>query len=112
MEFFTKNYFKLWYAPEIRYRQNGAFKRDDTNLSFSVSSIFSTERLQDYFYEVAPEFSTDTRSFFDAQGGYMVTDLGYRAEFDIIKNLHGFAGGKLASIKTQKMKIALSFAMM
>ncbi|MFK8079775.1 MAG: MipA/OmpV family protein [Granulosicoccus sp.] len=36
---------------------------------------FATEPLHDYFYQVDPEFVTDTRPLYDASGGYLETTL-------------------------------------
>lgn len=40
---------------------------------FDVS--FATEQLHDYFYQVDPEFVTDSRPAFDAKGGYLESTL-------------------------------------
>ncbi len=44
-------------------------------LSGAVGVIFGTERVHDYFYEVEPAFATPTRAAYDAQAGYMGTQL-------------------------------------
>ena len=57
---------------------------------FDVS--FATERLQDYFYEVAPEFVTDTRPQFDARGGYLESTLFTGLAFRPFRDVRVFTG--------------------
>lgn len=40
-----------------------------------VDATFATESLHDYFYQVDPEFVTDTRPLFDASGGYLESNV-------------------------------------
>lgn len=49
----------------------------DLNLkvSTSVGPIFATENLMDYFYTVDPEFATPSRPAYDADAGYLGTNL-------------------------------------
>ncbi len=49
----------------------------DLNLKVSagVGPIFATEKLMDYFYTVDPEFVTLSRPAYDADGGYLGTNL-------------------------------------
>ena len=57
---------------------------------FDVS--FATERLQDYFYEVEPEFVTDTRPAFDARGGYLESNLFLGLGFSPLRRVRVFTG--------------------
>lgn len=69
-----------------------------TNLDLfaALDVSFATEKLQDYFYEVAPEYVTDTRPAFDAKGGYMETRLfagvGFKPHRQVRLFLGAFAG--------------------
>ena len=49
----------------------------DLNLriSTSVGPIFATEKLMDYFYEVEPKFVTPSRPAYDADAGYLGTNI-------------------------------------
>ncbi len=40
-----------------------------------LGPIFASERLMDYFYEVAPRFAAPRREAFDAEAGYLGTVL-------------------------------------
>lgn len=44
-------------------------------VSTSVGPVFGTEKLMDYFYEVKPEFVTPSRPAFDADAGYLGTNI-------------------------------------
>jgi outer membrane scaffolding protein for murein synthesis (MipA/OmpV family) len=47
----------------------------DLKVFASVGPVFATERLMDYFYEVAPEFATPVRPAYDADAGYLGSNI-------------------------------------
>jgi len=49
----------------------------DTGLDVvgALGVTFADERLQDYFYEVEPEYARPARAAYDARGGYLGTEL-------------------------------------
>jgi outer membrane scaffolding protein for murein synthesis (MipA/OmpV family) len=62
------------FNPKLSYtRQNVS----DLNLKLfgSVGPVLATEELMDYFYEVAPEFATPTRPAYDADAGYLGSNI-------------------------------------
>lgn len=65
-----------------------------TGMTFitSLESSFATERLQDYFYEVDPQFVTDTRAAFGASGGYLESSLTLGVAAEPLPQLRVFAG--------------------
>lgn len=62
------------------------------DLLASLQSTYASERLQDYFYEVAPEFATETRPTFDAEGGYLESGLFTGIGLTPHQNLRLFVG--------------------
>ncbi len=57
---------------------------------------FASEKLQDYFYQVDPEFVTADRAFFDSRAGYLETTLfaGFAVQpFDSVRVFTGFIKG-------------------
>jgi outer membrane scaffolding protein for murein synthesis (MipA/OmpV family) len=64
----------LVFAPELAY-QNENFLNGGLEMKVSVGSIFATEELMEYFYEVSPRFVTPTRPAFAADGGYLGSKL-------------------------------------
>jgi len=47
----------------------------DLKLFTSVGPVFATEKLMDYFYQVAPEFATAARPAYDADAGYLGSSM-------------------------------------
>jgi outer membrane scaffolding protein for murein synthesis (MipA/OmpV family) len=47
----------------------------DLRLFSSVGPVFATEALMDYFYEVQPEFATPVRRVYDADAGYLGSNI-------------------------------------
>lgn len=80
--------------PTLSYQQRGVLF-EKTGLNLSLSMNFASEKLHDYFYEVAPEFANSTRSQYDAKGGYLGTDFSVSVSFPIAQNVRGFIGGAL-----------------
>jgi outer membrane protein len=78
--------------PTLSYQQRGVlFKETGLRAAFSLN--FATEKLQDYFYQVDPEFSKEKRVQYDAKGGYLGADLSLGFSFPIRKNIRGFLTG-------------------
>jgi outer membrane scaffolding protein for murein synthesis (MipA/OmpV family) len=78
--------------PTLSYQQRGVlFKETSLRAAFSLN--FATEKLQDYFYQVDPEFSKEKRVQYDAKGGYLGAELSLGFSFPIRKNIRGFLTG-------------------
>ncbi len=62
------------FNPKLSYTREHV---TDLNLKVStrVGPIFATEKLMDYFYTVDPEFVTPSRPAYDADAGYLGTNL-------------------------------------
>lgn len=73
----------------MNYRRVRGSKMD---LISSLSVIFANEKLQDYFYQVDPEFATPARAEFNAQGGYLESRIFAGAAFQPRKNVRIFLG--------------------
>lgn len=73
----------------INYRN---VKRSGIDLLAAISTSYGSERLQDYFYEVDPEFATDTRPVFNAKGGYLETKVFGGLGFRPRKHVRVFVG--------------------
>ena len=50
-------------------------RRTDRFALAQLTASFANRQMCAYFYDVAPEFATPTRPFYDAHGGYMGSDL-------------------------------------
>ena len=64
----------------------------DFDLFVGLDMTFADERLQDYFYEVAPRFETPGRAAFDARAGYLGSELFVGAAWRPTSRLRVFAG--------------------
>lgn len=60
-----------------------------------LTSTFGNRQLNSYFYDVAPAFIRADRSFYDARGGYMGSDLFAGLLIPLGKRLRFFSGGQL-----------------
>lgn len=54
----------------LKYRDSRTFRDMNIRYHFSTGIQFSDEELHSYFYEVTPQYATDTRSSYDVGGGY------------------------------------------
>lgn len=79
------------FEPTLRYQQRGVFSRD-TGFSLAARMTWATEKLQDYFYQVAPEYETDFRPTYNASGGYLGAELSAGLAFPVLTNVRGFFG--------------------
>lgn len=68
------DYRGLTFNPALAYQNNHWF---GTGASFktSIGPMFASQELMDYFYRVAPQYATATRSAYDASAGYMGSRL-------------------------------------
>ncbi|GGW75826.1 MipA/OmpV family protein [Alteromonas halophila] len=80
--------------PMLSYQQRGRLFKD-TGLNVSLSLVFATEELHDYFYQVDPAFVTAQRPAYDAKSGYLGAELSMGVSFPIRKRLRGFFGGSV-----------------
>jgi MipA family protein len=62
------------FNPKLSYTREHVSDLD-LKVSTSVGPIFATEKLMDYFYTVDPEFVTPSRPAYDADAGYLGTNL-------------------------------------
>ena len=81
--------------PELAYERRRLF---GTEVEFwaSLGASFAQERLQDYLYEVEPEFQLAERPAHDASGGYLGTDLTIGFTNPVTDRLEVFAGTQLS----------------
>ena len=80
--------------PQVRWTLKSV-AGSDFNLGLSASASFATERLHDYFYEVAPQYARPDRPAFDASGGYLGTELGINLNRRLSDTMRLFVGARL-----------------
>jgi len=62
------------FNPKLNYARKHVTDLDLKVFS-SVGPVFATEKLMDYFYQVDPEFVTPTRPAYDADAGYLGSNM-------------------------------------
>lgn len=77
------------FQPVLSYRQRG-WLSEKTALSVSLSPTWASEKLHDYFYQVDSEFVTKQRSAYDADSGYLGTDLSVGLSFNATEDIRIF----------------------
>jgi len=75
--------------PRFSYQQRGVFFKE-TGLNVALTFTFASEKSQDYFYQVDPDFVTSNRIQYDAKAGYLGAELSIGFSFPVVKNIRGF----------------------
>jgi outer membrane protein len=79
------------FAPELAYVSE-RFLDGRLALRASLVSEFSSTQLQRYFYEVQPQYATDTRPAYAASAGYLGSSLGFRVTYTLTASVSTFIG--------------------
>lgn len=67
-------------------------KGSGIDLYSAIDASYANEKLQDYFYEVSPEFVTPSRPLYDAKGGFLKSRVLLGVGLQVRKNLRVFLG--------------------
>ncbi len=93
-DFSNLRYQGLTLAPSLAYRRND-FLLEDMRAVVSVGPLFGFDGLNDYFYRVAPAEARPGRPAYEADNGYIGTELGTGLSWAIRENLRLFGGVQL-----------------
>ncbi|WP_161863372.1 MipA/OmpV family protein [Algicella marina] len=77
--------------PAVRYEVLDLLG-EGSRIRASIGPIFATERLHDYFYEVAPGFAAPGRPAYDAEGGYLGTEASLGVSLPLSDRFRLFGG--------------------
>lgn len=77
--------------PTLNFRRNRLLGRD-LNAIFWISPLFGLDGLNDYFYEVRPADVRPGRPQFDADDGYLGTEVSAGFSWGISQQLRAFGG--------------------
>jgi len=94
-DFTSVRYQGLIFEPQLVYDRDGLFDLP-LDLFASVGPTVTQERLQDFIYQVDPEFARPDRPAFDAKAGYLGSDLTIGLSYDISESVSTFVGGQFA----------------
>lgn len=77
------------FAPELVYVSR-PYLNDRLYLRASLISEFTSSHLQRYFYEVQPQYATETRPAYQASAGYLGSSFGVRASYALSERFETF----------------------
>ena len=78
------------FNPQISYDLDGFF--EGFNIFLGLGATFATEELHDYFYQVEERHATSSRMVYDAEAGYMGSELSAAFSYGITDRLRFFTG--------------------
>lgn len=82
------------FQPQITYQGRKLFSENDS-FKFTLSPMFATKKTHQYFYHVDQEFSTGLRPAYQAQGGYLGTEVALVNRFKVRHDIEIFVSTKL-----------------
>lgn len=77
------------FSPDIAWRQRWP-SHPSLGVRVGLGADFASTRLHEYFYEVAPEFSTPERPAYAADAGYLGATLNLRVTWSFTASVRGF----------------------
>jgi hypothetical protein len=90
-DFANVRYEGITLAPRLTYWRNRIFGRD-FNATVWVEPLFGLDGLNDYFYEVEPKDARPGRPAFEADDGYIGTELSLGFSYGFSERLRAFGG--------------------
>jgi len=82
------------FSPQLRVTWT-LNKATRTEIEATLQPVFATEGVQDYFYQVDPVYATIPRPAFDAQGGYLGTEIVVKASHSLSPTLRVYGYAKI-----------------
>jgi outer membrane scaffolding protein for murein synthesis (MipA/OmpV family) len=90
-DFANWRYQGITVAPRLTYWRNRILDRD-FNLAVWVEPLFGFDGLNDYFYEVRPGDARSDRPAYEADDGYIGTELSFGFSYGFSERLRAFGG--------------------
>jgi len=82
------------FNPKLSHVRKNIFN-SGIDMSSSIGSSFATKKLHEYFYRVEPRYSTATRPAYEADGGYLGSDMTLGLSYGITDRVRAYAGGRV-----------------
>ena len=82
------------FNPRLKYSLEHV-SNQDLKISASIGPVFGTERLMDYFYTVKPKYATPSRRSYDADAGYLGTNITFGMSKRFDKSIRLIVGTRL-----------------
>lgn len=82
------------FNPRFYYARRNIFN-SGIDVTSSIGSSFATKKLQEYYYRVEPRFATATRPAYEADGGYLGSNIALGLSYGITKRVRAYVGGQV-----------------
>ena len=82
------------FNPKLSHERRNIFN-SGIDLGSSIGSSFATKKLQEYFYRVEPQFATASRPAYEADGGYLGSDMTLGLSYGITDRVRVYAGWRV-----------------
>ncbi len=89
------------FEPAVQYEYTSA-RNPDRRISIDLEIIYATQKLADYFYEVAPDYVQENRPRYNARAGYIGSEIGASMSLPIGKDLRLFFSTQIGFYKGAK----------
>ncbi|MBC8018532.1 MAG: MipA/OmpV family protein [Verrucomicrobia bacterium] len=83
------------FNPKLSHERKNIFN-SGINMGSSIGSSFATKKLHEYFYRVEPRFATATRPAYEADSGYLGSDITLLGlSYGITDRVRAYAGWRV-----------------
>ena len=82
------------FNPKVSHERKNIFN-SSIDMSSSIGSSFATKKLHEYFYRVEPRFATATRPAYEADGGYLGSDITLGLSYGITDRVRAYVGWRV-----------------
>ncbi|MGF1527205.1 MAG: MipA/OmpV family protein [Candidatus Competibacterales bacterium] len=94
-DFTSVGYEGIVVNPGLLYRNRRLLGSTKVDFSASLGALWGYDGLNDYFYQVRPRFARDDRPAFDADNGYIGSELDFRLRYRLTSSLRLLVGLRL-----------------
>ena len=82
------------FNPKVSHERKNIFN-SSIDMSSSIGSSFATKKLHEYFYRVEPRFATATRPAYEADAGYLGSDITLGLSYGITDRVRAYVGWRV-----------------
>jgi len=82
------------FNPNFYYERQNIFN-SGIDMDSSIGSSFATEKLQEYFYRVEARFATATRPAYEADRGYLGSNIKLGMSYGVTERVRAYVGGQV-----------------
>jgi MipA family protein len=82
------------FNPKFSYMRPNIFN-SRIDMDSSIGSSFASKKLNEYFYRVEPRFATAARPAYEADGGYLGSEITLGLSYGITDRVRAYVGGHI-----------------